>query len=413
MSTRIADVLIPLALDTAYSYRVPEDLGLVEGDVIVVPLGTRETVGVVWGLSEGGGANLKAVSGKVDAPRLSPALRKLFDWLAWYTLAPRGSALALGLRVPEPRPEVARVGVRLADRVPARMTAARRRVLEAAADGLTRSKRELADAMPIQPSDRILDVGSGLGGPARYVASRFGCRVTGIDLTPEFCAVARHLTTLVGLDNQASFEVGDALRMPFADASFDGAYSMNVSMNIADKPALYRELRRVLEPGGWLLLSEIARGDGPEPQYPMPWAATAATSFLATPDQTRAALEAAGFEVRVLQSTRDRALEFGERSRAAVARGEKPPHRAVMLVHGDRAADAMKNSSRALGDRSQGRTVEAPLRENLERGCQDALSRAGGRRLLSRDPTGTPARRSLDARFIHLINLPVLDYTND
>lgn len=103
MSARIADVLIPLALDTAYSYRVPDGLGVVEGDVVVVPLGTREVAGVVWGLSEGGGANLKAVSGKIDAPRLSPALRKLFDWLAWYTLAPRGSALALGLRIPELR----------------------------------------------------------------------------------------------------------------------------------------------------------------------------------------------------------------------------------------------------------------------------------------------------------------------
>jgi primosomal protein N' (replication factor Y) len=162
MSARIADVLIPLALDTAYSYRVPDGLGVVEGDVVVVPLGTREVAAVVWGLSEGGGANLKAVSGKIDAPRLSPALRKLFDWLAWYTLAPRGSALALGLRIPELRPESPRVGVRLAGPAPARITPARARVLEVAADGLMRTKRELADAAGVSASviDGLIDEGT-------------------------------------------------------------------------------------------------------------------------------------------------------------------------------------------------------------------------------------------------------------
>ncbi|MBN8508509.1 MAG: class I SAM-dependent methyltransferase [Burkholderiales bacterium] len=211
---------------------------------------------------------------------------------------------------------------------------------------------EAAGLMPARAPDHLLDIGSGLGGPARWFAQHFGCRITGVDLTPEFCALARRLTTQLGLDAQLRFEVADALALPFADASFDGAYSMNVSMNIADKPALYREIRRVLKPGGWLLLSEIARGDGPEPAYPMPWAATAATSFLATPAQTRTALEAAGFDLRLLRSTRAQALAFGARAREAVARGEQPPHRAVMLVHGELAAAAMKNSARALADAS-------------------------------------------------------------
>jgi hypothetical protein len=105
-----------------------------------------------------------------------------------------------------------------------------------------------------------------------------------------------------------------------------------------------------LKPGGWLLPSEIARGDGPEPQYPMPWAATAAASFLATPQQTADGLAAAGFELLQLRSTREQALAFGARSRAAVARGEKPPHRAVMVVHAELAKAAMANSARALAD---------------------------------------------------------------
>ena len=99
MTSRIADVLIPLALDTAYSYAVPDDLVLAEGDVVQVPLGTRETAGVVWGLREGSGANFKRVTGRIDAPNLSPSMRKFLDWIAWYTLAPKGSALAMGLKL--------------------------------------------------------------------------------------------------------------------------------------------------------------------------------------------------------------------------------------------------------------------------------------------------------------------------
>ncbi|MGH8673024.1 MAG: class I SAM-dependent methyltransferase, partial [Burkholderiales bacterium] len=108
--------------------------------------------------------------------------------------------------------------------------------------------KEMADSLEIAATDHLLDIGSGIGGPARYLSDRFGCRVTGIDLTTEFCEVARHLNRLLGIGDRVRFEQGDALEMPFADAAFDGAYSMNVSMNIADKAAFYREIRRVLKP---------------------------------------------------------------------------------------------------------------------------------------------------------------------
>jgi ubiquinone/menaquinone biosynthesis C-methylase UbiE len=209
---------------------------------------------------------------------------------------------------------------------------------------------EAAESMQASASDHILDIGSGIGGPARYVASRFGCRVTGIDLTPEFCAVAAHLTRLLGLDQRVTFEVGDALAMPFPDASFAGAYSMNVSMNIADKLAFYREIHRVLKPGAWLALSEIAKGAGGDLDYPTPWAKSARTSFLATPEQTRAGLGEAGFEVVRLESTLERALASYARTRAMVARGEKPPHRSVMLMHGEIAPAAMANTRSAFSD---------------------------------------------------------------
>jgi ubiquinone/menaquinone biosynthesis C-methylase UbiE len=207
---------------------------------------------------------------------------------------------------------------------------------------------ELAGLMQRGASSHILDLGSGIGGPARYFAKRFGWRVTGIDLTPEFCEVARHLTRLLGLEDQVTFELGNALAMPFPAASADGAYSMNVSMNIADKGAFYREIHRVLKPGAWLLLSEIAQDEGGELDYPTPWARSAATSFLSTPQATRRGLAEAGFEVTRFRSTLEESRAFGERSRAMVERGEKPPHRAVMLIHGDLAGQMAKNMSRGL-----------------------------------------------------------------
>jgi SAM-dependent methyltransferase len=209
---------------------------------------------------------------------------------------------------------------------------------------------EIADLLNIAATDHILDIGSGIGGPARYMAHRFNCQVTGIDLTAEFCDVARHLTQLLGLHGKVKFELGNALAMPFADGSFDGAYSMNVSMNISDKAGLYREIHRVLRPRAWLMLSELAKGTGEDIDYPTPWANSARTSFLSTPEETLRGLEDAGFDVAMSRNTLDRALAYGARSRAMVGRGEKPPHRAIQLIHGAIAAQVMANSARGLSE---------------------------------------------------------------
>jgi SAM-dependent methyltransferase len=208
--------------------------------------------------------------------------------------------------------------------------------------------QQAADLVAPTPADHVLDVGSGIGGPARYFARRFGCRVSGIDLTAEFCDVARVLTRAVGLADRVAFEQGNALAMPFADASFDGAYSMNVSMNIADKAGLYREIRRVLKPGAWFVLAEIAQGPAGPPTYPTPWARTAETSFLATPEATHEALSAAGFTVVQSRDTAAEAAAFTARARAMIARGEKPPFHAVYLIHGDLAREMAANGARDL-----------------------------------------------------------------
>jgi SAM-dependent methyltransferase len=207
---------------------------------------------------------------------------------------------------------------------------------------------ELADGVDVSPTDVLLDVGSGLGGPARYMANRFGCRVVGIDLTGELCDVARRLTALTGLAARVSIAQASALAAPFSDGAFDGAYSMNVTMNIADRAALYRELRRVLRPDGWLVVSEVGRGPTPGLAYPTPWARTERESFLLRPEETVELLEAAGFVVDQVIDTSAAALASATRARELVQSGQKPPHRAVALVHGDIGTEAAANSGRGL-----------------------------------------------------------------
>ena len=218
--------------------------------------------------------------------------------------------------------------------------------------------RDALRLMPARAGDAILDIGSGLGGPARSVAERFGCSVTGIDLMPEFCEVARHLSRVLGFDKKTAFEVADATSMPFEAGSFDGAYSMNVSMNIAAKAAFYAEVHRVLKPGGWLVLSEVARGTGPEVDYPTAWAASGEASHLCTMDETAAGLKAAGFEVVSVRSSLEEMRAFAAHSREVVQQGGKPPHRAVMLVHAEYAAAAIRNTSRGF---AEGRIVPIEL----------------------------------------------------
>lgn len=161
----VADILIPLALDTTYSYAVPAGLVLAPGDVVQVPLGPRETVGVVWGVSESaGGSNFRPVTGLVEAPALSGPLRELVDWLARYTLAPKGSALAMALRLPDDaaRSETSRIGVRGSGKPPARPTAARMKVLAVAGDGAMRGKSALAKEAGVSLSvvDGLIDDGA-------------------------------------------------------------------------------------------------------------------------------------------------------------------------------------------------------------------------------------------------------------
>ena len=147
----------------------------------------------------------------------------------------------------------------------------------------------------IEPEVEILDAGSGLGGPSRYLAQTYGCRVSGVDLAPSYVAIARLLADRAGLSRVLQYEVGDLLALPFDDARFDAAYSQHVVMNIADRDRAYREIRRVLKPGGVFAFYDVLAADGkPEPLYPTPWAETAETSVLLDEAETKAALGRSG-----------------------------------------------------------------------------------------------------------------------
>lgn len=170
--------------------------------------------------------------------------------------------------------------------------------------------RALAEAVGLKGADAVLDVGSGIGGPARYLARTYGCHVTGIDLTPEFCALARELNRRTSLDALVEIHEGDATALPFPDASFDVAWTQHTSMNIADKARFYAELRRVLRPGGRLASFDIAAGSGLPLHFPVPWAEDETISFLATPDDTRQLLTGTGFEITRWEELGDEALAF-------------------------------------------------------------------------------------------------------
>jgi len=221
------------------------------------------------------------------------------------------------------------------------------------AGGAAATKNHL-EKSGIRPGMHVLDLGCGIGGSSRYIAAHVGCRVTAVDLTPEFVAVARELTRRCGLAN-IEFREANALALPFADATFDHVWSHAVTMNIADKTGFAAEVARVLKPGGRFSCAEAGQGPaGGALSYPVAWAQNASSSFLVTPAAMRAALEAAGLRIveQIDLTETNRAMARQERER--VERGE-PPSNNPGVVMGEAFAERSRNAAK---NAAENRTVE-------------------------------------------------------
>jgi ubiquinone/menaquinone biosynthesis C-methylase UbiE len=157
--------------------------------------------------------------------------------------------------------------------------------------------RELAAGMNLSPGASILDIGCGIGGASRFLAATYNARVTGIDLTPPFVDAATMLSARAGLADRTAYRVADALDLPFDDASFDNAWTQHVAMNVGDRPTLYREIRRVMKPGGLFAIHDVVALNGQPLHFPVPWARVSTASHLLTSDATSALLVDSGFEI--------------------------------------------------------------------------------------------------------------------
>jgi MPBQ/MSBQ methyltransferase len=208
---------------------------------------------------------------------------------------------------------------------------------------------ELAHLAGITPEMRVLDVGGGLGGPARTLATEIGCSMEVLDVTEEFCRAGEMLTTRTGLGDLVSFRYASALDMPHPDASFDAVWMQHSSMNIADKERLYAEIHRVLRPGGHLALHEIMAGPVAPIHFPVPWARGPEISFLRPPEEVRALIASIGFDESAWVDDTASALRwFRERLAAAnAASGELPPL-GLHLVLGADLGQMFQNLARNL-----------------------------------------------------------------
>lgn len=217
---------------------------------------------------------------------------------------------------------------------------------------------ELAKAAGLDATKHVLDVGSGVGGTSRCLAREFGCRVTGIDLTDEYCRAAAMLTAKIGLaEDLVDFRQGDATNMPFQDDSFDVVWTEHVAMNIPDKRGLYREMYRVMKPGGTLAIYDILAGPSGSVHFPVPWARTLDTSFLVSPDQLRDLLQEAGFKVSVWSDTTDTARAWFV-ALAEKIRKEGLPPLGFHLLMGEAFPAMAQNQRRNL---EEGRIVLAQV----------------------------------------------------
>ena len=184
---------------------------------------------------------------------------------------------------------------------------------------------ELAEQMRLSGDARVLDIGCGLGGPARTLAEAYGCHVSGIDLTEVFCEAAKVLSDWVGLGDRVAFHHGDATDLPFEDDRFDAAMTIHVAMNIAAKDKVYVHAKRVVKPGGVFAVYDVLQGEGGDVVFPVPWAREPSISHLATPKEMRSLLADAGFKILDVRDSTDESQSWFEAMTTRMAESGPPP----------------------------------------------------------------------------------------
>jgi ubiquinone/menaquinone biosynthesis C-methylase UbiE len=209
--------------------------------------------------------------------------------------------------------------------------------------GGRQASEEFIGQLGLTADDHTLDIGCGIGGTSRFVASRFGCRVTGIDLTPEFIATGQSLCDWVGLSARVELQESDATAMPFTDECFDAAFMLHVGMNIADKTGLFAEVYRVIKPGAAFGVYDVMQTSDEALTYPVPWSTTPGTSALATREQYIEALEQAGFEITGIRDRREFAAEFFAGTRRRMEEAGGAPPLGVHIAMGDSAPVKISN----------------------------------------------------------------------
>ncbi len=183
-----------------------------------------------------------------------------------------------------------------------------------------RATLEVAGFLNLDRASHVLDIGSGLGGPARTLAETIGCHVTGIDITQAFCDAATTLSRWVGLSDRVDFRQGDATSLPFDSAMFDAAMTIHVAMNIAAKDRMFAEARRVVKPGGRFVAYDVLQGEGGEVRYPVPWAREPSISHLATPGTMATLLADAGFRILKVEDSTEEGQRWFEEIAAHLAK---------------------------------------------------------------------------------------------